>query len=66
MNFGKCVFKGCRKEAGACVEDDGKPVIVCSDHYWELRDLHTKDIIEEAFKAGGGQNVRIHDTSIQQ
>jgi len=73
MNFGRCVFKGCKKWSGTCLSRNGKTLLLCREHWQKLSDLHTEDIIETAFSMVEAesqnkeeQDVRIHNPSIQQ
>ena len=71
MNFGKCAFVKCKKDSIACYSDDGKPLVVCREHYQILSELHDEAIIEEALglrsqpsNNQGGNNVPVHHTRL--
>ncbi len=72
MNFGHCAFKGCKKWSGTCLSHNGKVLLLCREHWQQLSDLHTSDIIEAAFSMveaesqnnEEGSHVQIHSRSL--
>lgn len=72
MNFGRCAFKGCKKWSGACLSRNGRILLLCREHWQQLSDLHTEDIIEAAFSMvdaesqnkEGETHVQIHSRSL--
>ena len=71
MNFGRCAFQGCKKWSGTCLSRNGEKLLLCREHWQQLTDLHTEDIIDSAFRMVGESqnkeesNVQVHSPSIQ-